>query len=212
MNRNAIVFGATGKTGIHICNELELEKIPFTVFVREKSSNKVTNPSAQIKHGDVLNSQDVDMAFKNENFTDVIIALGSKDLKSTGIRAKGTKNIISALSKQGSKASIHLISALGIGDSWNHLSWYNKLISNLLIKPTMNDHTEQENLIINNSNPYHILRPVALKDGPSKGELHVQNEGSLPGNTIQRIDLAKFLVNSLLNGKTGISGICQKKE
>ena len=75
----------------------------------------------------------------------------------------------------------------------------------------MRDHNEQEKLVINSSNPYHILRPVALNDDASKGEVHVQNEGFLPSNSIQWTDVAKLLVNGLLEDKTGINGICQKK-
>lgn len=34
----------------------------------------------------------------------------------------------------------------------------------------MNDHAEQENIVIEHSNPYHIIRPVVLKDGASIGD------------------------------------------
>ena len=74
----------------------------------------------------------------------------------------------------------------------------------------MNDHNEQEKCLMNSSFPYHVLRPVGLKDGASNGEVHVQNEGYLPSNSIQRADVAKYLVKSLLENKTGVSGICQK--
>jgi len=212
MNRNVIVFGATGKTGIAICRELKEKKIPYSVFVRKKSSSKILHSSIRIKKGDVLNTEDVEGVFQNEVFTDVIIALGSKDLKSDSIRSKGTKHILEALTKNKSNSFIHVISALGIGESWNQLKWHGKLISKLLIKSTMNDHTEQEKLVRNSSNPYHILRPVALKDGEATGEIHVQNEGFLPSNSIKRADVAKFLVESLLENKEGINGICQKSK
>jgi len=75
----------------------------------------------------------------------------------------------------------------------------------------MTDHNKQEKYLKSNSLPYHIIRPVGLKDGDSKGEVHVQNEGLLPSYSIQRADVAKFLVKSLLESKTGVSGICQKK-
>ncbi len=210
MDRNIIVFGATGKTGQLICKELELNNLAYSVFVREQSTRKIENSAIKIKTGNVLNAEDVQLAFDNESYSDVIIALGSKDLKGSGIRSIGTKNIIDALNKTQSKSHIHAVSALGVGESWAQLNWFGKLISNLLIKPTMNDHNEQEKYIMSNSQPYHILRPVGLKDGASKGEAHVQNEGFLPSNSIQRVDVAKFLIKSLLENKTGISGICQK--
>jgi len=211
MNRNVIVFGATGKTGNYICKELELNNVSYSVFVREKSSNKISNSSIQIKKGDVLNADEVELAFQNAAYTDVVIALGSKDLKNTSIRSKGTKHIIEGLTKNKSNPFIHVISALGIGDSWNQLKWHGKLISKLLIKSTMNDHAEQERLVINSPYPYHILRPVGLKNGESTGKIHVQNDGFLPSNSILRADVAKYLVECLLENKTGISGMCQKR-
>ena len=46
-----------------------------------------------------------------------------------------------------------------------------------------------------------------MKDGESTGEIHVQNDGFLPSNSIRRADVAKYLVESLLENKTGINGI-----
>ncbi len=209
MIRNVIVFGATGKTGIQICRELEIEKLTYAVFVRENSFNKLVNSSVLIKQGDVLNAHDVESAFNDEDFTDVIIALGSKDLKNTKIRSIGTKNIVDAMTKTESKANIHVLSALGIGESWSQLKWPAKLISNVLIKSTMNDHSKQEDAVRASSLPHHIIRPVALKDGESDGEAHVQNVGFLPSNSIQRVDVARFIVKNLLDNKQGRSGICE---
>ena len=177
----------------------------------KQSAKKIENSAVKIKIGNVLNVEDVQQAFDKESFSDVIIALGSKDLKGSGIRSIGTINIIDTLNSNQSKSHIHVISALGVGESWIQLNWFAKLISNLLINSTMTDHNRQEEYLKNSSLPYHIIRPVGLKDGDSKGEVHVQNEGFLPSNSIQRVDVARFLVGSLLENKTGVSGICQKK-
>jgi len=161
--------------------------------------------------GDVLKPKDVEAAFLKEEYTDVIVSLGSKDLKKAMIRSAGTKNIIQALSENKIKPVIHVVSALGIGDSWSQLNWLGKLFCKVLLKSTMEDHTEQESSVLNSQFPHHIIRPVGLKDGEATGEIHVQNEGFLPLNTIQRADVANYLVNSLLENKQGVSGICQKK-
>ncbi len=210
MKRNIIVFGATGKTGELICKELELNNLTYTVFVREQSAQKINNPTVKIITGNVLHASDVQLAFEKKHFSDIIIALGSKDLKGSGIRSIGTRNIVDALNSKQTKSHMHVISALGVGESWSQLNWFGKLISNLLIKNTMNDHNDQEKYLKNSALPYHIIRPVGLKDGGSKGEVHVQNEGIMPSYSIQRADVARYLVKSLLENKTGVSGICQK--
>lgn len=210
MNRKIIVFGATGKTGQLICKALASKNMTVNAFVRKSSAHKIEGMGCHVITGDAMNAKDVHQALSEGGFSDIIIALGSKDLKGSGIRSNGTKNILTALEKTADKPVIHVISALGVGESWAQLNWLGKLISNLLIKNTMNDHNGQEALIMNHSFPYHIVRPVGLKDGEAKGGVHVQNEGSMPSNFIQRSDVATFLVESLIENKTGVSGICQK--
>jgi len=100
---------------------------------------------------------------------------------------------------------------MGVGESWAQLNWLAKIVSNLLLKSTMEDHSKQEEYLKADTFPYHIIRPVGLRDGKSVGEVHVHNEGLVPSNSIQRADVAKFLVECLLENKTGVSGICQKK-
>ena len=210
MKRNIIIFGATGKTGNQICRELQLRKINSSVFVREESSKKIKSDGMRLIIGNVLNIKDVQAAFKNESYTDVIIALGSKDLKKSVVRSKGTEHILKAMELNQTKSNIHLISAMGVGNSWSQLKWHSKLITNLLLKSVMVDHQLQEELVTSSPFQYHIIRPVGLKDGESKGGVHVQQAGFLPSNTILRADLAIYLVESLEDNQTGISAVCQK--
>jgi hypothetical protein len=114
------------------------------------------------------------------------------------------------MTKQQSKARIHVISALGIGESWDQLNWMGKFFSKYLIKNAMQDHEEQEKLIKNSPFNYHILRPVGLRDGSPEGGVHVQNKGKLPSSVIQRADVAIYLVDSLLENKRGVNGICHR--
>lgn len=211
MNRKIIVFGATGKTGQAICKELESNHLYYTVFVRGTSAHKLVNDAIPAKTGDVMNFNDVLKAFENATYTDVIIALGSKDIKNATLRSTGTKNIIDAMQKTQSNSHIHVISALGVGESQAQLTRTNKLFVKFILKKTMLDHSLQETYLKNSSIPVHIIRPVGLRDGEGQGEVHVQNEGFLPGNVIQRADVAKYLVECLLENKTGVSSICAKK-
>jgi len=211
MERNILLFGATGKTGEQISRKLNLRKLNFTVFVREESRAKLKEQGANIVSGDVLNYGEVGNAISGNTYTDIIVSLGSKALKGTEIRSLGTEHIIKALQAGGTKSKIHVISALGVGDSWDQLGGFGKLISNLLLKSVLKDHQKQEAIVMNSPNPYHILRPVGLKDGKPEGEVHVQPKGRLPSTSIMRADVASFLVNSMLENKEGISAICQKK-
>jgi nucleoside-diphosphate-sugar epimerase len=209
MNKTFIEFGATGVTGQKICEQLSERKIQHCAFVRKGSDEKITSKNTQVMYGNVLNEQDIENLLKTHECTDVVIALGSRDLKKSNIRSEGTKNIVDALNKRTIKSRIHVVSALGVRDSWNQLNWFGKLLCKVLLKNTMNDHEIQEKVVIESNNPYHIVRPVGLTDGMATGNIINQTEGFLPNNDISRADVAKYVVDSLLAEKTGFSSICK---
>lgn len=209
MDRIIIVFGATGNTGIKICEELNSLNIKHSAIVRKGSETKVNTALTDLIQGDVLNKDDIEKVLTAQSFTDVIIALGSRDLKGGYIRSNGTKNIVEVLKEHKLVSKVHVISAHGVRESWNGLKWYEKLISKLLLGKTMKDHELQENIVITNPGGYNIIRPVALKDGPSTGNIHSQKDGPLPVGYISREDVAKYLVASLLSDNNGAISICK---
>jgi len=209
MNKKVLVFGATGKTGQNICEQLNEREIQHTAFLRRGSEKKIKSKNTQLIYGNVLQEEEIENIFKTNEFTDVVIALGSRDLKKTNIRSIGTKNIIDALTNLGINCKIHVVSALGVNDSWAQLSWFNKLICNILIKNTMNDHRLQEDIVTNSPQRFHIIRPVGLTNGIAIGKVINQTEGFLPNNDISRADVAKYIVDNLLADKTGFSSICK---
>jgi len=209
MERIIIVFGATGNTGIKICEELNSKGMKHSAFVRKGSKHKLQTELTMIIEGDVLQKTDVEKALIGQTFTDIIIALGSRDLKAVNIRSIGTQNIVEVLNEQSIKSKLHVLSAHGVGDSWDRLKGYEKLISKLLIAKTMKDHELQERIVISNSGGYHIIRPVALKNGEATGNIYSQKEGPLPKGDISRADVGKFLIDSMLSDKNGCSSICK---
>ncbi len=208
MGRKVIVFGATGNTGIEICKELTRLGIQHSAFVRKGSESKVTTGLTEIISGDVLQMKDVEKGIISHDFTDIIIALGSRDLKGGNVRSTGTKNIVDTLKSNSLNIKIHAISAHGVGESWGRLKWYEKLVSKLFIAQTMKDHELQETAIKQNTADYHIIRPVALKDGAATEKVYSSSNGSLPNGSIMRADVAKFLVQSMTEDTSGTSSVC----
>jgi hypothetical protein len=212
MNRKVIVFGASGKTGIKICEQLQNSQLTHSAFVRKGSENKITTEDTEFIYGDVLNKTDIEDIFKSNDYTDIIISLGSKDLKKSLVRSTGTKNIVEVLQKHSTKSKIHIVSALGVGDSWDQMNWVGKLICKVLIRNTMLDHNLQEEIVTKSSLEYHIIRPVELTNGELSGKLHDQKQGFLPWSKISRADVAKYLVEAMLNNKNGFSSICRSNQ
>ena len=210
MDRKIIVFGATGNTGIKICEELESLNMAHSAFVRKGSEDKIKTKLTNVVVGDVLQKSDIEKAIKGTSYTDIIIALGSRDLKALNIRSNGTNNIVEVLNESAIKSKLHVISAHGVGNSWDSLKWYEKLISKLLLSKTLKDHELQENIVSSNLGGFHIIRPVALKNSEATENILSVSEGPLPNGDISRADVAKFLVEGMLSDQTGFSSICRK--
>jgi|GEM_PF-830337 uncharacterized protein YbjT (DUF2867 family) len=208
-NKIALVFGASGKTGQQICKKLNESVVRNFAFVRKGSEEKIESKKTEFIFGNVLNLNDIEQAIKAHQFTDVVIALGSRDLKKSFIRSTGTRNIVEVLNKLSIKYKIHVISALGVRESWSQVNWIGKLICKLFISSTMKDHGLQEDIVVNSSQKFHIIRPVGLTDGVETGKILNKTEGFMPSNIIARADVAKYLVDSMLADKNGFSSICK---
>ena len=147
---------------------------------------------------------------KQELFTDVIIALGSRTLKESKVRSIGSKNIVDSLNEHDLSPTLHVISAHGVGDSWGSLKWYEKIVSNLFLKNTMKEHNLQERTITANSNNYHIIRPVALNNDPATKKIVANKDGILPNGSISRADVAYFIIENMFANTRGASSICKE--
>lgn len=210
MNKKILVFGATGNTGIEICRDLDSKRINYSAFVRRGSETKIKVLQPNILFGDVLNTIDVDRVLKENDFTDVIIALGSRDFRGGEIRSNGTKHIVNSLNSNQKIAKLHVISANGIGNSWKNLKWFEKLICKLLISKAMKDHESQEEIVSSNKGGYHIIRPVGLTNETGSKNIIVEEKNALPNSKVSRTNVAKYLVDSLLDGKSGKFSICDE--
>ena len=210
MDRKIIVFGATGNTGIKICEELDRLEMVHSAFARKSSEDKIKTKLSNVVVGDVLQKTDVEKAIKGTSYTDIIIALGSRDLKALNIRSNGTTHIVEVLNESALKSKLHVISAHGVGNSWDSLKWYEKLISKLLLSKTLKDHELQEEIVSSNLGGFHIIRPVALKNSEATENIYSVSEGQLPNGDISRADVAKFLVERMLSNKSGYSSISRQ--
>jgi len=208
MNRKVIVFGATGNTGLEICKALESNNITHSAFVRKGSELKLNTSTTNILKGDVLVSSDVDKAISENDFTDIIIALGSRDFRGGEIRFNGTKNIIESLNSSGKQAKLHVISANGVGNSWKNLKWSEKLICKLFISKAMKDHELQEEIVSSNLGGYHIIRAVGLTNKAGSGKIVAEEKKALIKSTISRANVAKYLVESMNENISGKHSVC----
>jgi dihydroflavonol-4-reductase len=117
---NALVTGATGFLGSHLCRRLVKEGYNLTVLCRSDSNSSLLD-DLQIRRiiGDVTDEQAVEKAVDGN---DVVIHAAAhlaywgrqKDIQNK-VNIEGTKNIVEACLKKGIKKLIHVSSVAAIG-------------------------------------------------------------------------------------------------
>lgn len=189
------IFGATGGTGGELVKQALERGHNVTAFVRNPGQLAALAERITIITGDVHSLADVELAVQGQDA--VICALGSRNLKKTMIRAEGTANIIAAMQKHNVKR-LFVISAMGVGESWNSLSLVNKLFFTLLLNSTRQDHAAQEAAVKASGLEWTIVRPSGLVDTPRTGVYNVGENIRAKTSKIPRADVADLILNDLV--------------
>ncbi|NNE99628.1 MAG: SDR family oxidoreductase [Pyrinomonadaceae bacterium] len=162
---NLVIFGATGRIGSHLIEQaLELGHT-VTAFVRDSSRITNSNENLHIVEGDVFDLKSVENAVRSQDA--VICVLG--DGRKGKVRAAGTRNIVKAMEKTGTRRLI-CQSTAGVGDSARNLNFFWKYIMfGLLLRAAFADHVRQESIVKESDIEWTIIRPVAFTDGERTG-------------------------------------------
>ena len=198
------IFGATGKTGIELVKQAVEQGHTVKAFVRDASRLGIENERLSLVTGDVFDSSSVAQAVQGQDA--VICALGAgSDLKKTTVRTTGTINIISGMKKNNVKRLV-VITAMGVGESWDTLSLINKFFFAVLLKSSREDHEAQETAVKESGLDWTIIRPSGLTDTPRTGVYEVGENILAPTSKIARADVADLILKELgqntLIGKT----------
>lgn len=190
-----IVFGASGKTGNEIVKLALAQGHKVTAFVRDPSSMVLKNNNLDYFTGDVFDLASVERAIKGHDA--VVCALGAgNDLKKTTVRTTGTINIIKSMKKNKVKR-LMVMSAMGVGNSWDSLSLLNKIFFATLLKSSREDHESQETAVIESGLEWTIIRPSGLIDTPRTGVYKVGENISAVTSKIARADIADLILKEL---------------
>jgi putative NADH-flavin reductase len=198
-----VVFGASGKTGKQIVAQALERGHEVTALVRAGSEGAMTGLGSpgeerlRVCTGDIFDLASVKGAVEGQEA--VICALGSSSLSATTVRSAGTRNIVEAMQETG-VARLLVMSAMGVGESWPTLSFFNRLFFATLLRSSRRDHEAQEAAVKASRLNWTILRPSGLTDGPLDG--HYELGESVRGKTarISRANVAKALIDALEDG------------
>lgn len=187
-----IVFGATGKTGEHVCRLAVEQGHEVTAFTRSAGKVDTSTQNLRVAMGDVMDCTAVAAAVGGQNTA--IVVLGSNGLRDKTTLAAGTRNIVDGMTQKGTKRLI-VLSAAGVGDSWGQIPLLAKVMFKTMLRNVYADHTEQEAVVKGSGLDWTIVRAAILKDDPASGKYTVGNSGKV--GQINRADVAAFLVEQV---------------
>lgn len=194
---NLTIFGATGRTGLHLVKKALERNHQVTAFVRNPDKLNLNNQKLQIVQGDIVDSGIVDRAIAKADA--VLSVLGPTENKPTYTVSKGTENILHAMEKHQVKRLV-ISSGAGVSDSMDKPGFLDKIIQFLLkrfSRYVLEDMQKTVEIVRNSDLEWTIVRVPMLTDAPPTGEVKVGYIGKNIGPRINRADLASFMLDQL---------------
>ncbi|MCW9032609.1 MAG: SDR family oxidoreductase [Rhodospirillales bacterium] len=192
-----VVFGSTGNVGQQLVKQAIELGHDVTAHTRTPTKLDQTSENLKIIKGDILDPSSVKKAIEGQEV--VMCALGMPLMNKDGLRAKGTKNIVTAMEEIGVRRLVCL-SSLGTGDSFNILPFYYRFfLAPLLMRHLFADHGAQESLIKSSKLDWTIARPGSFVKGPATDEYR---HGFFTADTSLKLkishgDVANFMLKQL---------------
>lgn len=190
-----LIFGATGATGQCLMEQALVLGHNVTAFARNPSAIAKGHDRLSVVRGDVLEPASIEAAMVGQDA--VLCALGVKSFSATTVLSTGTKNIIAAMEKSGTRRIV-CESSLGVGDSRNQTDFvFGKIIIPLIFKGLFEDKEHQERELRQSNLDWVIVRPARLTNGSQKGGYRVVTDNAKVGIQISRADVAAFMLEQL---------------
>ncbi len=190
------IFGAGGGTGKELVKQAVKRGHLVTAFVRNPAQLANMGNALTLTTGDIQDLASVEQTVQKQDA--VVCALGARDLKKTMIRTEGTVNIINAMKKHDVRR-LFVVSAMGVGESWDSLSAVNKMVFATVLKSAREDHEAQEAAVKDSGLDWTIIRPSGLVDTPRTGVYNVGENIRAKTSQISRADVADLILGELEN-------------
>ncbi len=184
------VLGATGAVGGHFVNKALAEGHEIHALVRNPDKLEAQKGLTPIK-GDATNKDDVRKLIKDADR--VVSALGN--VKKVLIMEKAANAILEVAAEQNTPPKSMFISSIGCGGT----SWIVKQMLKIIGGGESFADYERADARIRSeqSVPYVLIRPSALKEKPGNGKYRVfQGDGTF-ARPISKEDVAAFLLDAL---------------
>jgi putative NADH-flavin reductase len=192
-----LIFGASGKTGLHLTQQALHKNYTVSAFVRNPQRFPIQHNNLQIIKGNVADYDTVFRAIRNQDA--VISALGAKSpFQNDRLLIQGVEHIVNAMERNAVKRLVYL-SFLGVKEYRKELGFLVNYVVPLFLKKVIQDHEAKESIIISSSLDWTIIRPPRLTNGKQTGNYrhgeHILSKSLMM--KISRADLAAFMLQQV---------------
>lgn len=194
-----LVIGASQGTGALAVENALARGHEVTAFSRNPQKLVLEHPKLTRRPGNFHDRESVEAAVQGHEA--VILTASATTLKSfkenPNYLSAGTALIIEAMKRHGVK-KLAVLSALGVGETRNQLSWLMRMIMiDGLLKLPYADHERQEALVRGSGLEWVIARPSRLTNGPARNAYTKAADLERVPSAISRADVAAFLVDAV---------------
>jgi putative NADH-flavin reductase len=187
------IFGATGRTGIHLVQTALDAGHEVVAFARTPSKLGLQHPRLRVAAGDILDAAAVEQAIAGADA--VVSVLGPTSNRPEFTVSRGMAHIISAMHKHGVRRLV-ISAGAGVGDPQDSPKLFNHFISFMLRLVSKNVVADMEKVVeqVRASNlDWTIVRVPMLTDQPKSGHIRIGWVGSGTGARLSRADMADFI-------------------
>jgi len=189
------IFGATGRTGLHIVEQALERGYEVTAFVRNPDRLGEFRSQVDVVQGDILEKEPVSRAVAGADA--LISVLGPTQNEPTFEVSQGTRHILDGMQQHGVRRLI-VSAGAGVGDPNDEPKLFNKII-NILLKLfsryVYEDMARTVEIVRNSNVDWTVVRVPMLSDEPAKGDVQVGWVGKGMGSRITRADMAGFMLD-----------------
>jgi len=194
---NVLVIGAAGKTGVLVVERAVAAGHVVTAFVRNAEGYK--GAQVRVVAGDATDQASLDTAMAGQDA--VIDTIGGKTpYRKTSLERSVAGAVVASMKANGAKRII-VISAFGVGESADQVSWFvEHVIVPTWLRGSTADKAATEAIVRASGIAFVIVRPAMLTDDAATGDVKVF-QGHDTAHKITRADVAQFCVDQLTSDK-----------
>ena len=188
------IFGATGRTGMHLVKQALEAKHQVVALVRTPAKMSIQDDQLTLVQGDAMNPADVNKTVQGADA--VISVLGRRKDSPREMQTVATRNIVAAMQKYGVKRLVSLTGA-GVEAPQDKPKLSNHLIKfalKTMSGEVLRDAEQHAEVIKNSPLDWVIVRGPMLNEGPHTGKYRVGWVGVNTSARISRADVADFML------------------